>query len=497
MTVPFSAPGPVVLASDHGGYALKQVIKRHLQGRSVAHLDVGTHSADACDYPVFARAAAEAVARGEAWRGIVVDGAGIGSSMVANKVPGVRAGMAFDPATAKNAREHNDANVLTLGAGYLAEETALKIVDVFLATECTEGRHKRRVAMIDALDAGSSPAKRNSPTMVSAPSDYESLVQAIVQVLTANPSLLAPASAFGGGASAAFGGGAGAAFGGASFAGGAPGLCADGQCIACGQCISKRTDSVRSIIGGGRGMRLTSTLGLGQVPDDIAGLIDHTLLRPDATYADIDKLCDEARKYGFASVCVNPMHVKRCAERLKGSRPLVCTVIGFPLGATPSEVKALEARRAIRDGAREIDMVIPVGALKSGDHRYVYDDIRTVAEAARDGRALLKVILETALLTDEEKVAACVAAKKARADFVKTSTGFSKGGATAHDVALMAQAVDHKLGVKASGGVGSAADAQKMIQAGATRIGASVGVKIVQEAQGQTSGTSASKASAY
>jgi deoxyribose-phosphate aldolase len=220
------------------------------------------------------------------------------------------------------------------------------------------------------------------------------------------------------------------------------------------------------------------------VPEDLAKLIDHTLLRPEATYDDIDKLCDEARRYGFASVCVNPMHVKRCVARLKGASSVVCTVIGFPLGATPSENKALEARRAIREGAREIDMVLPIGALRSGDHRYVYDDIRIVAEVAREGRALLKVILETALLNDEEKIAACIAAKRARADFVKTSTGFSKGGATVHDVALMAKAVDHQLGVKASGGVGSAADAQKMVQAGATRIGASVGVKILQEAKG-------------
>jgi deoxyribose-phosphate aldolase len=479
MTVPSPAPGPVVLASDHGGFPLKEAIKRHLVKRAIAHLDVGTNSTEACDYPVFARAAAEAVGRGDAWRGVLVDGAGIGSGMVANKVPGVRAGMAFDLASAKNAREHNDANVLTLGAGYLSEELALKIVDVFLSTECTADRHKRRVAMIDALDEGRSPSSRSanrSSSTMAASSDHESLVQAIVEVLTANPALLAPAIAGGGGA---------------------PNLCADGQCIACGSCISKRTDSVRSIIGSGRDMRLMSTLGLGQVPDDIAKLIDHTLLRPEATYADIDKLCDEARKFGFASVCVNPMHVKRCAERLQGASSVVCTVVGFPLGATPSEVKALEARRAIRDGAREIDMVIPVGALKSGDHRYVYDDIRVVAEAARDGRAKLKVILETALLTDEEKIAGCVAAKRARADFVKTSTGFSKGGATAHDVSLMAHAVDHKLGVKASGGVGSRADAQKMIQAGATRIGASVGVKIVLEAAGLAPGASASKASGY
>ncbi len=157
MTVPSPPPGPVALASDHGGFALKEAIKRHLVARSIPVLDVGTHSTEACDYPVFARAAAEAVARGEAWRGVVVDGAGIGSGMVANKVPGVRAGMAFDVATAKNAREHNDANVLTLGAGYLAEELALKIVDVFLSTECSAERHQRRVAMIDALDAARLP----------------------------------------------------------------------------------------------------------------------------------------------------------------------------------------------------------------------------------------------------------------------------------------------------------------------------------------------------
>ena len=159
-------------------------------------------------------------------------------------------------------------------------------------------------------------------------------------------------------------------------------------------------------------------------------------------------------------------------------------MIGFPLGATPREVKALEARRAIRDGAREVDMVIAIGALKSGDHKYVYEDIRTVAEAAHDGGAILKVIIETALLTDEEKVAACVLSKKARADFVKTSTGFSKGGATTHDVALMARAVEFQLGVKASGGVKGADDAKAMIAAGATRIGASVGVKIVKETKG-------------
>jgi deoxyribose-phosphate aldolase len=470
-----AASGRVVLGSDHGGFPLKEAIKRHLEARGVAVLDVGTHSTEACDYPVFARAAAEAVARGEAWRGVVVDGAGIGSCMAANKVPGVRAGMAFDVATAKNAREHNDANLLTLGAGYLAEENALKIVDVFLATECTIDRHKRRVAMIDALDRDPPLPPSTNPMkslpMVSGSGDYQKLVAAITQVLTANPALL------GGGFDAA----------------GAP---ACPTCTGCGHCVSKRPDSVRSMLAGNPGARVSSSLGVGDVPKDVAKFIDHTLLKPEATYQQIEELCGEALKYGFASVCVNPVHVRRCAAKLRGSPVVVCTVIGFPLGATPSEIKALEARRAIRDGASEIDMVINIGALKSGDHRGVYDDIRIVAEAARDGGALLKVIIETALLTDEEKVAACVAAKKARANFVKTSTGFAKGGATAADVALMARAVEHKLGVKASGGVASAADAEKMIAAGATRIGASVGVRIVQEARGKAA-PSGAKAAAY
>jgi deoxyribose-phosphate aldolase len=477
-------PGPVALGSDHGGFALKEAIERHLLARGVAVVDVGTHSTDACDYPVFARAAAEAVARGEAFRGIIVDGAGIGSGMVANKVPGVRSGMAFDVATAKNAREHNDANVITLGAGYLTEENALKIVDVFLSTDCSADRHKRRVAMIDALDQGvyavrASPPppahEKQSMASASRDQDHESLVRTITEVLTANPALLAPFLGAGGGA---------------------PVHCVGGQCVGCGHCVSKRTDVVRGFIGGSRDVRLMGSPGPGieGVPDDLAKLIDHTLLRPEATYADIDKLCDEARKYSFASVCVNPIHVRRCVERLRGASSVVCTVIGFPLGSTPTDIKVLEARRAIRDGAREVDMVLAIGALKSGDHRYVYDDIRKVAEAAHEGRAILKVILETALLTDEEKVAACVAAKKARADFVKTSTGFSKGGATAHDVALMAKATGHALGVKASGGVGSAADVRTMIEAGATRIGASVGVKIVQEAKGQSAPSSSAKA---
>ena len=233
--------------------------------------------------------------------------------------------------------------------------------------------------------------------------------------------------------------------------------------------------------------RIGIVLGETATAHDWASLIDHTLLKPEAAEADIRKLCKEAAEFGFASVCVNPSWVKQAAEFLKGTGVPVCTVIGFPLGATLSDVKAYEARRAIFNGAREVDMVINIGALKSGDDCTVEDDIKAVAEAAHENHVLCKVIIETALLTDDEKVRACLAAKNAGADFVKTSTGFAKGGATAHDVALMRQTVGSALGVKASGGVKGIDDARAMFQAGATRIGASVGVKIAQEASGQTS----------
>ena len=230
--------------------------------------------------------------------------------------------------------------------------------------------------------------------------------------------------------------------------------------------------------------RIGIVLGETATAHDWASLIDHTLLKPEAAESDIKKLCNEAIQFGFASVCVNPSWVKKAAEFLKGSNVPVCTVIGFPLGATLPDVKAYEARRAIFNGAREVDMVINIGALKSGDDCAVEDDIRAVAEAAHENGVLLKVIIETALLTDEEKVRACLAAKNAGADFVKTSTGFAKSGATAADVALMRRTVGSSLGVKASGGVKGIDDARAMFEAGATRIGASVGVKIAQEASG-------------
>jgi deoxyribose-phosphate aldolase len=224
------------------------------------------------------------------------------------------------------------------------------------------------------------------------------------------------------------------------------------------------------------------------VPLDLAKFIDHTLLRPDATANEIDTMCEEALEYGFASVCINPTWVKRSAEHLRGSEVRVCTVIGFPLGATSPEIKAMEARRALRDGAREVDMVINVGALKSGDTALVLADIEKVVDAAHEGGAICKVILETALLTDEEKVIASALAKRAKADFVKTSTGFGGGGATVYDVALMRETVGPSMGVKASGGVRTLEDAEDMIAAGATRIGASAGVQIVGGNEGDGDG---------
>lgn len=228
---------------------------------------------------------------------------------------------------------------------------------------------------------------------------------------------------------------------------------------------------------------------------DIASMIDHTLLKPDATPEEITQLCAEARQYGFASVCINPAHVKLAADLLRDSVVKVCTVIGFPLGATTPEAKAFEAQDAINDGATEIDMVLNIGALKGGDYRLVHKDISAVVNVAHTNNALCKVILETSKLSAEEKVAACQIAKMAGADFVKTSTGFGGGGATVEDVALMRKVVGPTMGVKASGGVRNYADALAVIEAGANRIGASAGVQIVKEARGETS--SKSKSSAY
>ncbi|MGD9545980.1 MAG: deoxyribose-phosphate aldolase [Candidatus Krumholzibacteriia bacterium] len=223
------------------------------------------------------------------------------------------------------------------------------------------------------------------------------------------------------------------------------------------------------------------------MPEELARYIDHTILKPDATVAMIDKIIAEAREFSFRSVCVNPCWVKRVADGLRGTRVLTCSVVGFPLGASTPDIKGMEARKAIRDGAKEIDMVINVGRLKSGDDDYVLRDVLAVTDACRDGGAVSKVIIETALLSDEEKRRACELSRRARANFVKTSTGFASGGATAEDVALMASVVRGAgMEVKASGGIKSFSDAKRMIDAGATRIGASASIAIIQEAQKTT-----------
>jgi deoxyribose-phosphate aldolase len=257
---------------------------------------------------------------------------------------------------------------------------------------------------------------------------------------------------------------------------------ADGACVDCiGACVMQCHDKVQQVVDAGA-TRLTSTLGNVDIGPEIAKKIDHTLLKPDATQDQIAQLCYEARKHGFAAVCVNPAYVKLCSQLLQGTPVHICTVVGFPLGATPPEVKAYEAQQSIDDGATEVDMVINIGALKSKDYALVERDIASVARTCHAGGSILKVIIEAALLSDEEKVIACQLAKAAGADYVKTSTGFGPGGATVHDVELMRRAVGPEMGVKAAGGIGSYEDAKAMVAAGATRIGASAGVKILQQA---------------
>jgi deoxyribose-phosphate aldolase len=433
----------IAIGSDHGGYALKQAFCEYLQAQGVVLLDVGTHSEKSVDYPVFARAVADAVASGRATHGLVIDGAGIGSAMVANKVPGVRAAVVHNVASAVNATEHNNANVLSIGAGFVDAALGIEIIEIFLTHTCTVDRHLRRALMIEQLDVHLGAVGENVMSSSMSQSEKSTVVTAILDAIKADPSLLGGAKT--------------------TLCGCAP--------------KSNAPDDVAAVVRSGA-HRLSSRSDGEALPTNLASMIDHTLLKANATYDDVDTLCEEAKTCGFKSVCVNPTYVRRCADNLRGSNVLTCTVIGFPLGATSKEIKVMEARRALRDGANELDMVINIGALKSGDIQTVYEEIRLLAETAREGRAILKVIIETALLTDEEKVTACVLAKRARAHFVKTSTGFSTGGATVHDVDLMARAVENKLEVKASGGIRTTSDAESMIAAGATRIGASVGIKI-------------------
>jgi deoxyribose-phosphate aldolase len=248
-------------------------------------------------------------------------------------------------------------------------------------------------------------------------------------------------------------------------------------CVSCGKCVEKVPGAVEKIKDAGAA-RISSSLGVASVGSGIAPLIDHTLLKPDASRSEIERLCSEAREFKFASVCVNPCNVKLASSLLEGTQVKVCSVVGFPLGANKTEIKAYETRKAMLDGAREIDMVMNVGAMKSGNFRLVEEDMRDVKETC--GRNVItKVILETALLTDDEKIKACEIAKRSGMDFVKTSTGFGPGGATVEDIRLMRNVVGAKMGVKAAGGIRDAETAARMVEAGATRIGASASVKIV------------------
>lgn len=300
----------------------------------------------------------------------------------------------------------------------------------------------------------------------------EEIRQRVLQQLSASPGRGAPTAAPWAGAGCA------------PAAGALSGLplreqpCTEGpseNCAGCGLCTVRRPDAVRSVLAEGAG-RVGSALGTGDAPADIAAMIDHTLLKADATAADVRKLCEEARKHRFASVCVNTTWVPLCKRLLAGSGVMVCAVVGFPLGAMAPMAKAFEAREAVRAGAEEIDMVINQGALKSRDYALVQEDIRKVVEAARPAR--VKVILETGALNQEEKIIAISLSKVAGAAFVKTSTGFGPGGATAEDIALMRKLVGSEMGVKASGGVRTCEDAEKMRAAGASRIGASASVAI-------------------
>lgn len=449
----------VALGADHGGYELKEDVKSFLTGLGYRVEDCGTKSKEAVDYPAIAEKVAQRVESGDCQRGIMVDGAGIGSCVVANKVPGVRAALCYDVSTARNSRQHNDTNVLTLGGRLIGAGLAREIVQTWLETECTEERHLRRVAQIEEVEKKYLSAGALGTAAGKTGENSESSVDALVDQITERIASRMTASDLAQTIAAA---------------------CE--PCIGCGNCVEKKTEEVRRIIEAGAG-RVSSTLGSTEISAQLAKFIDHTLLKPEGTAEQIEQLCQEARKYQFATVCVHPTWVRRCSELLQGTPVKVCTVVGFPLGASTPEVKAFEARQAIREGAKEIDMVINVGALKSGDDELVLRDIAAVSEACRDGSATSKVIIEAALLTDDEKMRACLLARQAKADFVKTSTGFGPGGATTHDVGLMKEAVQCQLEVKAAGGIRSLADAKKMLEAGATRIGASAGVKIIQEAE--------------
>ncbi|NOZ09362.1 MAG: deoxyribose-phosphate aldolase [FCB group bacterium] len=460
----------IALGADHGGFALKETLLAHLSGKGYTVKDCGTFSSRPVDYPEFARIVAEKVSTGEVDFGIVVDGAGIGSAMTANKIDGVRAAQCYDLSTARNAREHNNANVLTLGAGLTGTALAKQIAEIFLTTACTEERHLRRVQMINDLDrSGREHFRDRTEKQPEKEEDVQSITQDDMTRIAERVSELLTSTGI--------------------LPGDITGAACDSEMVcSCGVHLEKDPATLRHFMQMGVN-RFGYHDGTGGdcVPEDIARCIDHTFLKPTATTADIKRICQEAREFQFASVCVSPSYVRLAARELAGTAVNVCTVVGFPSGAHAPEIKALEARQAIREGAKEIDMVINIGALKSGDDDLVYRDIRGVSEACSDGSAISKVIIETAYLTDEEKVRACKLAVRARANYVKTSTGFGPHGATVEDVELMSKIVQPMgLGVKAAGGISSYDDARKMIAAGATRLGASAGIRIMSESRSIT-----------
>ena len=262
--------------------------------------------------------------------------------------------------------------------------------------------------------------------------------------------------------------------------------CSKDSCTNCGLCVIKKPEAINNIINNGA-TRIGANPGINaQVDSKMASMIDHTLLKPDATQADLQKVCDEAREYHFATVCVNSSNIPFVARQLKGSGVKAIAVVGFPLGAATSQAKAFEAKEAIRSGAEEIDMVINLGALKSKDYKTVYEDIKQVVDVSKP--YAVKVILETSTLTNDEKVASCVLSKTAGAAFVKTSTGFASGGATVEDIELMRRIVGDDMSVKASGGIRTKEDAEAMIKAGANRVGASASVAIVTGKKTKTGG---------
>jgi deoxyribose-phosphate aldolase len=476
----------IALGSDHAGYDLKEYLKQFLLDSGYAVQDLGTNSRDPVDYPDLARAVAEAVALGKAWRGIVVDGAGIGSAMAANKVPGARAALCYDRATARNSREHNDANVLTLGARLIPAELAREITAVWLETKFAGGRHQNRIDKIIAIEgchpdrnsglagAAVSPGggqggisaqpveeKHAGPDAGTDSKTREQLIEAVAREILCRL--------------------------GDQEACALRGLEIDETvCPGCDGCCAESCPAKSRRVLAAGAVRLGASLGATRIPPDIARFIDHTLLKPEASEKDVRRLCAEAREYEFASVCINPAWISLCAAELQGTAVKVCTVAGFPLGATTSSVKLFETEQALKLGAFEVDMVINIGALKSGQYDRVEQEIQSLAAACHRGGAILKVILECALLSDQEKVVASRLSKSAGADFVKTSTGFGPGGATAHDVEIMRLVVGPDMGVKAAGGIRGYEDLQRMLAAGATRIGASASVKIMKEAAGQT-----------